>query len=196
MMSRAKVSTEEQDVEGVGLALAGQGEVHRCGKGSRGRGAGKAKSWRGAMRLVDVVEEGQAILVERSRKAAGLHHEDDGVVGDGQAITPVPVGTSHVAPVRHRDAADSELEAISNAVAVAVVEDHAGDEGFATVLCSASCSRAPGNREQPEQQKGWRDGRRSRHVSRIAPERAGRTAGGRPLAGASGSGRRLRPGRP
>ena len=132
------VAQETAGLLRVGAVLvAGQREVHRGRHGAGGLEATEAQVLGGALGLVVVEELGEVRLVHRGVPTGGLGDEHRLSRLQRQLPVPVLVGAHHVPAVGHRDALQSVLVVLLDAVPVAVVEDVAADDVLLAVLVVA-----------------------------------------------------------
>ena len=116
---------EEEHVEALRLGPFDEREVDRF-RQRAGRLHGGVLEPGRTGRLVDVVEAGQVQLVDRGHPVAGLDDEEDVVIVHHEPVNAFLIRQNYVAAIRDSDARDPLLDAIADAIAVGIVEDHAG----------------------------------------------------------------------
>ncbi len=149
---------EDQRLEAPRLLLAVEREVHRFGQRASG-GHAAILQLRRALRVVDVVAAGDAVLVDHWPPVARLDDEDDIMVVNLQPPAPVLVGEHHIAAVGDADIGDTGLTAIAGLVAVNIVEDDAGR----SLRPHAAC------RENDQDDRDNTDGHRSSETHEETP---------------------------
>ena len=126
LVARLRVA-EEDSPKLARFLLFVQRKVNRLGQGPGRLRAGVTRRGR-SVRLVDVVEARQEMVVQRGHPTARLEHEEDDVVRRWQTPTPRGIGLHNVHAIGNCNFRNAFLAGIPRLVAVGVMVNDPGSE--------------------------------------------------------------------